>query len=749
VRLLGIFLVSAAAYAQTASFPTAVASDSQLRVAVNNVGSTITQNIGASDTTVQVLNGVGFAANTVGTIDNEEVAVCAVSGTTLTIGKGACPSTDGRGFDGTAASTHAAGAAIDINTDAWHHNSLKAEVIAIEQALGAGLANVNTAVSPQIQVANYSWTAQTPSDTWTAGASNVVHFAPCPKGLSVNNSGGMLATPVLISGTGTDEAVFPTGGTCTPGASNGTVIFSATNAVGSAVGAHPAGYAVKPASFGLQEALNNTCAGNSGGTLVMGIGFFQLYATVSIPCNNITLQGVSGMCCTLGTTIHRAFTSGDSISIGSNTSQMNGIGIFDIAFQQDLNYTVGLGGACGTITNKPVSGAHIHSWGTVTLNIQRVRLEGMPQNLVITGSAPVTVRDSQFWGLWDAACSADQVTTAGILINEMVSGVGAGIPSYVTLDNLTMSGPLTSAGTYTGASAKNNIEIDACEDFSLINSSLERGANANLLVFPNGTRPLLNVRVHNDKFDSAGTADVILSGDGVQSAQNILISNNLFNCELTGSTALSVPNLSPGAFPFYGLTLTGNQSLACLSTAFNIQDGTGIEVSANNIRAYNAGGSFSTPATASGIYLGGRVTRVVGSGNMIGGGQFLEPYGTGSGHTAYGLSLAAPTGAQGNVSVGWAPPESGSLGFYVPTLTGSCGTGASIAGQSTSNSGTLTTGTGSVSSCTVNFAVPFTHTPSCVVSSAAGGALPTLTPASATLVVTTTATSAPFNWNCQ
>lgn len=138
--------------AQTASFPSAVVTDNQLKVAANNCQTTVTFPVGASDTSIQVANASCIAANSLATIDNEIVAVCGKSGNTLSIGQSACPDISGRGFDSTTATTHAATGAncnpgtasgcVSLFIDAWHRNSDRVEIEAIETALGANLSNI-------------------------------------------------------------------------------------------------------------------------------------------------------------------------------------------------------------------------------------------------------------------------------------------------------------------------------------------------------------------------------------------------------------------------------------------------------------------------------------------------------------------------------------------------------------------------------------------------------------------------------
>ncbi len=135
MKLLSIILLSATAvFAQTAVFPGAVVTPNQLKVGVNGVATLLNSNANPSQTTFVISACARIAANVLITIDSEIMPVTGCQGTTLVVGS--------RGFDGTTPATHIAGAIINANVDAWHHNAVSAEIQAIENALGASLANI-------------------------------------------------------------------------------------------------------------------------------------------------------------------------------------------------------------------------------------------------------------------------------------------------------------------------------------------------------------------------------------------------------------------------------------------------------------------------------------------------------------------------------------------------------------------------------------------------------------------------------
>src|SRR5215471_13766071 len=124
----------------TAVFPAAVATDSQLKVANNLIQTTLKVGVGTGDTILFVNSTAGFVANCLISIDKEILAIDSiVAGPNPAL----IVNASGRGFDGTAAATHGAGAKLQLLIDAWHHNVLAAEVKAIEAALGANLRNIS------------------------------------------------------------------------------------------------------------------------------------------------------------------------------------------------------------------------------------------------------------------------------------------------------------------------------------------------------------------------------------------------------------------------------------------------------------------------------------------------------------------------------------------------------------------------------------------------------------------------------
>lgn len=154
---LAALFAAALLSAQTAVFPGAIATDYNLKVAVNGVTALLTANITTGQTSLPVSGCGPVVPNVLITIDSEIMPVSGCSGETLVVGS--------RGFDGSVASTHSAGAVIYGYVDAWHHNSVKDEIEAIEATLGVNLSNVPSGSAVTFTA---SATGSTPAFTTTS-----------------------------------------------------------------------------------------------------------------------------------------------------------------------------------------------------------------------------------------------------------------------------------------------------------------------------------------------------------------------------------------------------------------------------------------------------------------------------------------------------------------------------------------------------------------------------------------------------
>jgi hypothetical protein len=256
-------------------FPAAVATDVQLKVANNLIQTTLRVNIDAGNTILFVASAAGFTANCLVSIDKEIVAIDSVIGAP---NAALIVATGGRGFDGTSAVTHAAGAKVSMFIDAWHHNVLSAEVKAIEAFIGPNGQNIGSLFSYIVISKQYDFAAQSPGGTLMAG-NNSITLSPVPKGVNGTDANHYL---YISGGTGTAEAVLITGGGAVSGAASGTVIVNCANA-------HSGAWTIASASAGIVEAMQ----AHSGRAPLIYIptGTHAVHAPITLTGTGLTLRG--------------------------------------------------------------------------------------------------------------------------------------------------------------------------------------------------------------------------------------------------------------------------------------------------------------------------------------------------------------------------------------------------------------------------------------------------------------------------
>tara|TARA_R110000868_G_scaffold49941_2_gene160274 strand:- start:586 stop:1416 length:831 start_codon:yes stop_codon:yes gene_type:complete len=123
------------------------------------------------------------------------------------------------------------------------------------------------ATPPYLVNTDFDFTAQAPSGSVTAAVAAAPTLTPCPLGVA----GADTAHYLYIATVGTPEAVLITGGTCTSGASTGTIAFTPANS-------HANGYTILSATSGIQEAV---CASSTATPEVTIRGAVTLNASVS------------------------------------------------------------------------------------------------------------------------------------------------------------------------------------------------------------------------------------------------------------------------------------------------------------------------------------------------------------------------------------------------------------------------------------------------------------------------------------
>jgi hypothetical protein len=271
-----------------ASYPGAIASDQHLAIAVDRQQTKLTVPMSTTDTTMAIADPTMITVWSLLSIDSEIVQV-----TGAPVGN-VVPVT--RAFDGTAAAIHLTGTTVAGLIDAYHHNTLVAEVEAIENALGPNLSRVPQsyfAISAAFQF------TQTPNVALTVGT-NVITLTPVPPGIYGNDANHYV---YISGGTGTAEACLITGGTAVGGAASGTLFFTCAYA-------HSGAWTIQSGTAGIQEAASYLNTGN-GGTVWVPQGNWQIYAPITISGYNMTISGFgpeSGSLLTINLTSGTAIT---------------------------------------------------------------------------------------------------------------------------------------------------------------------------------------------------------------------------------------------------------------------------------------------------------------------------------------------------------------------------------------------------------------------------------------------------------
>jgi hypothetical protein len=360
----------------TAIFPGAIATAAQLKVANNLIQSKLRVAVDAVNTILFVDSAAGFGPNMLVSIDKEIVAI---SGVQTSPNAALLVAAGGRGFDGTAAAPHAAGAKVSVLIDAWHHNVLSAEITAIQTALGPNLSNVGRPVD--LISSDYDFAALTPGGALSPG-SNTITLTPVPKGVNGSDAHHYL---YISGGTGTAEAVLITGGTAVSGAASGTVIVTCANA-------HSGAWTIKSATVGIQEAVQIFQTAATGGRVLIPAGGFGIFAGVYVAHSGISIygRGMQG-----GTALFQGTPNVTTFTFDST----EGNGIFDLQIIDS-------------------SGGSTISWGIQALGLnvfsaERISINGTSNGIFVGSNTYSTFRDIKITGH----------TVDGIVIRGLVDDV--------------------------------------------------------------------------------------------------------------------------------------------------------------------------------------------------------------------------------------------------------------------------------------------------------------------------------------
>jgi hypothetical protein len=599
--LLSLLLIAAGAFAQTASYPNALATDATLFKAANNVSTTLLAAQASTDTVAIVASSTGIVPNmlmTVCPVSNtggcttagEIEVVCLVSGNTLTLGyNGACPSIAGRGFDSTVAAPHTAGSLVSVNYVGWHRNVDRAEIEAIENTLGTNLANIPA--SPQTNSASYDYSPYGCSSLAVCApqgatglsliiGNNTVTMSPLPTGVSGAHTAtaGLPQSVYISGGTGTAEACPITGG------SGSQIIINCANT-------HSGAWSAQSAGSGIPEAIY---VAGANGAVRIPAGNWPLYATVTVPDAWSTSVRGSGQWSTI---LQTASTTADGIlyayvSVGG----MVDTGDYTI---EDLNGVAHTAGTMvhvryrpyGLVSNIWASNCYDCYWMERNNNAIWQNTSGVSYHFgfrISCGSAVFP------------ACQNEGTVYGGHLINQAASGQNIHIDAPTT--GLKIFGMFTEDGTGSTGAASIAMVASGTQPFNEITISsnvLDGMIDSINYTGNNSSCASNNIQIVDNEMDPGNSAGygAFLSA----TACNINLIANRIGSPYRGILLDNTVNV----------TIQGNGDISAAGdSAIVLQDtNTGLRISGNKIGGQNA--------PADGLSLGGTLTGATITENTI------------------------------------------------------------------------------------------------------------------------------------
>jgi hypothetical protein len=482
--------------------------------------------------------------------------------------------------------------------------------------------NYQFAALPTYNASDYNFPAQTPGGSLIAQGSNQsITLSPCPLGVA---SAYTWTNVYLSGGTGTAEPTPITGGTCTSGATSGTITVTPAYA-------HSGAWTVGPVAAGIQEAAN-VAGVAGGGTVLIGPSNVTMLGTVTAEYGNVHFQGAGKQ----STILYRNTDYGHTFVVGSAASgSITDVQFLDLEMTYDMGPSFNGSGQITSITRKPTvypASAHIYGYGLVYFRLIRCRLQYMPYELVSDGGAYSSIEDSQFQGLWDYTTGAMQVTVAALYLTGDAAPHGSTQGFYVLNSdffgfnspsrNVTING-----GSYAmveNIGPEYMIQMDYVEVVQ-IKGGLNGGGGIGIYSNPT-TYGVSGMTITGVHFDGNRVADGLYVGNSNTAGTTINVEFTGNDCQGSGNSASCiVVASSTGARPLASLSVSGNMFSSFFASALSIQDGVGISIGGGNtFRNYNyvnAYGASNQAFGASAINIGGNAADVgIAGGNIFCGG---------------------------------------------------------------------------------------------------------------------------------
>ncbi len=384
---------------------------------------------------------------------------------------------------------------------------------------------------------------------------------------------------------------------------------------------------------------------------------------------------------------------GEAISISSLSivTDQNGTNTGLYIRQNTANPWAAIG-AMTDITNVTFRGADGYPAPALNVNTKNawannVMLQGVSNvNLIsvnIQGpSAPVT--GSGIWIFGDSA----HIPVAINLFGVNIIGIDKGLYYDKYTQGVTVTGSNIVSGNY-GIYLADTVAGFATYQLSITTSSFNNATNVEL----SGGTPWVNISNNTflNQYANSKGIHIGAASWGVDQLGTTICNNTFTGWNNTdNTTAISIAS---------GLNF--DNALTICNNTFD-KYGTGIDFGGSSGIRY-IGNTFRSNVTTK-IKGAGSATNIAG---VDAAGQWV-----------FGNGLTTLT--TGN------PLQ---LGGAAPTVSG-CGTGASVSG--TDNKGTITTGSGTVTACSLGFGSAATATPSCILTTSSSGSVPAITTISTT-----------------
>ena len=377
----------------------------------------------------------------------------------------------------------------------------------------------------------------------------------------------------------------------------------------------------------LQEALD-LLGEAGGGVLQLPAGTYRVSTTLHMKAN-IWLRG-EGI---ESTRILRTGThQGDTIVIGSPTTSAGASRISDLWF---LHERGPLDNSATTLENfVPASteAAHLRIYASQLPYIERVRFWYLPYGIVFHGGSIITIRDSNFMGIWDHTKPGFQESIASVAflnLNDSPSGIVKDVVvsgSFFSGANSALSGRFVTYGSKTIEQPENigpkyGIFTDGIETASFTDNYF--GAQNENAIYMLSNWAMINHRITNNFFDAARIAQIMFQQNDSSHypgyALNIRVENNIFNGQ--GNGRHGIISAYTTGFSLMNFGISNNNFLSHAMTPILLHGAKGGNINGNIFTNYNIHGSEPLdPTVRSGLLVNMISDHILVSNNNFGGG---------------------------------------------------------------------------------------------------------------------------------